>query len=111
MRTRWTNSALRPAGLRLAIGLTLVFLAGACSTAPYVDGRREAGKRITVGPSNADVVAVCYGGDSGPSAEALKLAESECAKTDRVPKLESRTQFACALFAPTRAYFRCVAPS
>ena len=40
--------------------------------------------------------------------EAVKMAESECAKTGRVPQLETRTRFTCALRTPTRSYFRCV---
>ena len=86
----------------------LVILQG-CAGAAYIDGRREAGKRITVGPSNADVVAVCHSGTE-PSREALKLAESECAKTGRTAQAESRVRFACSVQAPTRSFFRCMGP-
>lgn len=89
--------------LTVAVGLQ------GCADAAYVDGRREAGKRITVGPSNEDVVAICHSG-SEPSAEALKLAESECGKTGRTAQAESRVRFACSVQAPTRSFFRCMGP-
>ena len=92
-----------------AIGLLLVLTAflGGCAGQPYVDVRREAGKSIMVGPSNEDVVAICHAGRNPPP-DAVKLAESECAKTGRVPRLETRTRLTCALRTPTRSYFRCV---
>jgi len=77
--------------------------------APYVDSRRDAGKQILVGTSSQDVVTVCYGGSREPPPAAVKLAEAECAKTDRVPVLEQRKRLACSALAPTRAYFRCQA--
>jgi hypothetical protein len=74
-----------------------------------VDSRREAGKKIMVGPSNADVVAICYkGGTPGP--DVVKLAESVCHETGRTPQYVSHNRFTCNLLAPSRAYFRCVAP-
>ena len=93
----------------LALILTAAVILQGCSGAAYVDGRREAGKRITVGPSNEDVVAICHSGGE-PSTEALKLAESECAKTGRTAQVESQVRFACSVQAPTRSYFRCMGP-
>ena len=92
-----------------AAGLMLVLTAllGGCAGQPYLDVRREAGQRIKVGPSNDDVVAICHAGTDAPP-EVLKMAESECARTGRVPRYETRTRFTCALRTPTRSYFRCV---
>ena len=92
-----------------ALVLTALALA-ACTGAPFVDARREAGKQITVGPSNEDVVAICHAGSDPPPA-ALKLAESECAKTGRAPRYEQGARVTCTLATPTRSYFRCVTPS
>ena len=91
------------------LGLILAALAllQGCAGASYIDGRREAGKRITVGWSNQDVVAVCHAGTT-PPADAVKLAESECAKTGRTPKLEQNIRFACSMQASTRSFFRCM---
>jgi hypothetical protein len=81
-----------------------------CAGNPYVDSRREAGKRISVGTSNPSVVAICYGGGDPPPADVVKLAESECAKTGRVAQYQSRVRIACNLLKPSRAYFKCVKP-
>ena len=94
---------------RLGAGLVALLLLESCAGQPYVDARREAGKRITVGTSNDDMVAICHAGRK-PPADAVKLAESECAKTQRVPRFEQSIHFTCTLKTPTRSYFRCVAP-
>ncbi len=94
--------SLMRAGLILA---SLLVLQG-CAGAPYVDSRREAGKKITVGPSNQDVVAICHAGGEPPP-EAVKLAESECAKTGRKAQFTQKVKFACSLRSPTRSFFRC----
>ena len=94
--------SFRRVGLILA---ALLVLQG-CAGAPYVDGRREAGKKITVGPSNADVVAICHAGVEAPPA-AVTLAESECAKTGHKAQFTQRVRFACSIKAPTRSFFRC----
>ena len=93
----------------LALILAALVALQGCAGAAYVDGRREAGKRITVGTSNEDVVAICHSG-SGPSAEAQTLADSECGKTGRTAQAETRVRFACSVQAPTRSYFRCLGP-
>ena len=94
-----------------AAGLLLVLTAtlGGCAGQAYVDVRREAGTQINVGPSNADVVAICHAGVNAPP-EAVQLVESECAKTGRVPRYQQRIRFTCALRTPTRSYFRCMPP-
>jgi hypothetical protein len=92
-------------------GLTTAMLLAGCAGSPYVDSRREAGKRINVGTSNASVVAICYGGGEPPPADVVKMAESECAKTGLVAQYQSRVRIACNLLAPSRAYFRCVKPA
>ncbi len=100
MRRRLTGAA----GL-----LTLITALSACGTAPYVDSRREAGQREPVGTSTADVVAICYSSQSTTPEAIYKLAESECAKTGRVPELAEQRDWSCTLFAPTRIFYRCVA--
>lgn len=89
--------------------LTLTFVLGACGTAPYVDSRREAGQREPVGPSTPDLVAICYSSQSATPEEIYKLAESECAKTGRVPQLADQVDWSCTLFTPTRIFYRCTA--
>lgn len=89
--------------------LTLIILLSACGTAPYVDSRREAGQREPVGTSTADTVAICYSSHSTTPEEIFKLAESECAKTGRVPVLADQVEWSCTLFAPTRIFYRCAA--
>jgi len=92
-------------------GLLAVAMLASCAESPYVDSRREAGKRISVGTSNLNVVAICYGGGEPPPADVVKLAESECGKTGHVAQYQSRARIACNLLAPSRAYFRCVKPA
>lgn len=87
----------------------LTLLLSACGTAPYVDSRREAGQRDPVGTSTADLVAICYSSHSSTPEEIYKLAESECAKTGRVPQLADQVEWSCTLFAPTRIFYRCAA--
>jgi hypothetical protein len=99
------DAIMRPF-LRIGPILAALLLISGCSGKAFVDGRREAGKRINVGPSNADVVAVCHGGGEPPP-DAVKLAESECAKTGRSAQLAQSVRFACSLRAPTRSFFRC----
>ncbi|MBL8628644.1 MAG: hypothetical protein JNM81_03380 [Rhodospirillaceae bacterium] len=77
---------------------------------PFIDGRREAGQTTPIGPSTPDRVAVCYSSQSATPAEVTALAKTECAKTNRAPVFDGQDQFRCALFAPTRAFFKCVAP-
>ncbi len=97
----------RTAGATLALALLL----GSCGTAPYVDSRREAGQREPVGTSTPDVVAICYSSRNATPEQLFKLAESECAKTGRVPELADQAEWSCTMFAPTRIFYRCVANS
>lgn len=108
------HSAGRPRGLqgtlRGAAGAVLVALALAgCGTKPFVDGRREAGQIAPVGASTPDRVAICYSSHSSTPAEILALANTECAKTARTAQFDGQQDFQCALLAPTRAFFKCVA--
>ncbi len=89
--------------------LSLTLALSSCGTAPYVDSRREAGQRVPVGMSTADVVAICYSSHSTTPEELFKLAESECAKTGRVPVRADESDWSCTLFAPTRIFYRCTA--
>ena len=91
-----------------AVFLVTHLIAG-CASDPFIDGRREAGATRTIGPSNLNRVAICFNGRTTPQETVLELAESECRKTDRVPKYDGQDRFACTWSNPTRAFFRCVA--
>jgi hypothetical protein len=90
------------------LALITVFMLNGCAGTPYVDSRREAGQKEPVGPSSPDMVAICYSGYGSSAAEAMKLAESECAKTGRIPTLDHQDSWACTMTSPTRAFYRCV---
>jgi len=83
-------------------------LLGACGGSPYVDSRREAGQTEPVGPSTLNRVSICYSKTATSEAEALKLAESECAKTGRVPRLDGEERWTCTMVAPRRVFYSCV---
>jgi hypothetical protein len=101
----------RPVNLYILAGiLALVGLSG-CAAGPFIDGRREAGSNRTVGQSNANTVAICYNSRSATPAAVMKMAESECAKTDRVPNFDGEDILSCSISNPTRAYFKCVSPA
>ena len=91
-----------------------VFLVGGlvsgCASEPFVDGRREAGSTRNIGPSTLNRVAICFNSRTTPADVVMELAESECSKTDRVPRYEGQDRFDCTWGNPSRAFFRCVAP-
>jgi hypothetical protein len=103
----------RPVGARVAT-LSFLLIIGlgmaGCGGKPFIDGRREAGQKAMVGPSSPDRVAICYSSQASTPAEVQAMAKTECAKTNRVPVFDGQDEFQCALLAPTRAYFKCVAP-
>ena len=99
----------RPKAWILAAFATVLALAG-CASEPFVDGRREAGSTRTVGPSTADRVAICYNSRRTTPEMVWQLAESECAKTERVPRYDGQDALSCSIASPTRIFFRCVAP-
>lgn len=99
----------RPKAWITGVFLAALGLAG-CAAQPFVDGRREAGSTRTVGRSSASVVAICYNSRSTTPQVVWELAESECAKTDRVPRYDREDVMACSVANPTRIYFRCVRP-
>ncbi len=88
--------------------MAVVLLVGGCGSAPYVDSRREAGQMAPVGPSTPDLVAICYSSTAAATAEVMKLAESECAKTGRAAQLDHEDRWACTMLAPRRTFYRCV---
>lgn len=93
----------------LAVFLASGVVSG-CASEPFVDGRREAGSTRNIGPSTLNRVAICFNSRTTPQEAVLELAESECAKTDRVPRYEGQDRFDCTWGNPSRAFFRCVAP-
>jgi len=82
----------------------------ACGIDPFVDGRREAGSTKYVGPSTPNRVAICYNSRTVSPKDVLALAEAECAKTNRVPRLDGQEKLTCSFFNPSRVYFKCVPP-
>jgi hypothetical protein len=100
-------SAKRTVWLKAGAGIVLVLLAG-CA-APYVDSRREAGQLTPVGTSTPNRVAICYTKSATSAEEVRKLAESECAKTGRVPRLDHEDRWTCTMVAPRRIFYSCVA--
>jgi hypothetical protein len=93
---------------RVSVCAALTLLFSACGGAPYVDSRREAGQTTPVGMSTPDRVAICYSSRSTTQETLLQMANVECAKTNRAAQYEGQDGFACVMFAPTRAFFRCV---
>lgn len=92
----------------IGLALVLVFLAG-CSSAPYVDARREAGQREPVGTSTTNMVSICYSSSGTSPADLQKLADSECALTGRVALLAHEELWTCTLLTPRRIFYSCVA--
>lgn len=94
---------------RFVLTGVLACLLGACTTVkPFVDSRREAGQRDTVGQSTADVVAVCYNKFISDRSQTYDLAEAECQKSRRHAVYERYSSFSCSLVAPYTAFYRCV---
>ena len=93
--------------LGLAVG-SAAFLLAACGTGAYVDSRREAGQKNPVGTSTPDKVAICYSNAAGAGEQLMKMAESECAKTGRVPVRDHEDRWSCTMLTPRRIFFRCV---
>lgn len=91
-----------------ALVLGLAF--SGCASAPFVDGRREAGQIAPVGMSTPDRVAICYSSRGTTPRAVIALAQTECAKTNRNAVFDTQDEMRCALLAPTRAFFRCVGP-
>jgi hypothetical protein len=88
--------------------LALAALLSACAS-PYVDSRREAGRRQPVGASTPDMIAICFAPSKTPRSQVLAMAQPECAKTGRVAAYDHEDPWSCTLRAPTRAFYRCVA--
>ncbi len=94
----------------VASALVLGFVLSGCASAPFVDGRREAGQTTPVGPSTPDRVAICYSSRGTTPRAVMALAQAECAKTNRNAMFDTQDEMRCALLAPTRAFFKCVGP-
>ncbi len=86
------------------VGIVLM-ISGCHAFSPFVDARREAGQIAPIGSSTDDRPVICYG-FSAPK-EIEKLAQNECAKTNRVAIFDHKETFKCALFAPQKAVYRC----
>ncbi len=93
------------AGIYVFTMVVVIALSGCRAFDPFVDARREAGQVAPVGSSTVDSPVICYG--FAEPEEVEKLAQNECAKTNRVAVFEQKENFKCALFAPQRAIYRC----
>jgi hypothetical protein len=93
----------------LVFAVALAATVSGCASAPFVDGRREAGQTAPVGMSTPDRVAVCYSSRGTTPSAVIALAQTECAKTNRTAVFDGQDPLRCALLAPTRAFFRCMA--
>ncbi len=89
-------------------GIAFLFLWSCTAVEPFVDSRREAGQRDTVGQSTSDVVAVCYNKLISNRSQTYELAEAECQKSRRHAVYENYTSFTCSLIAPGTVFYRCV---
>ena len=88
--------------------LGFVFLVSACGqVTPFVDAHREAGQIELVGQSTPDTVAVCYNPLWSDKEKVKKLAEQECAKTNRKAGYSDVKWFSCCLINPTTAFYDC----
>lgn len=87
-----------------------VFFIGlsACTQAPFIDARREAGQSDMIGESTKDRIAICYNSYSTDEAEIINMAKAECAKTKREPKYDGHKYWSCRVFLPHRVYYSCV---
>jgi hypothetical protein len=94
---------------RLGIGVVLAVVVSGCAATPFVDSRREAGQTTPVGASTPERVAVCYSSSGTTPQAVINLAQAECAKTGRRAQFDGQDEMRCALLAPTRAFFKCVA--
>lgn len=103
--SRWDSKVVH----RGAAAIVLALMLSACGTQPFVDGRREAGQTTPVGISTADRVAICYSSQSTTPATLIAMAQTECAKTNRAAVFDGQDTLRCALLAPTRVFFKCVA--
>ncbi len=97
-------------GIRIVKTLLIVMLLGlsACTQAPFVDWRREAGQPHTVGESTPDRVAVCYNPFSTNETEIINMAKDECARTGREPRYDGHSYWSCRVFLPHRVYYKCI---
>ena len=88
---------------------SLLFGVVGCVQTPFVDSRREAGYAGTVGESTPDRVAICYNSFSTNANEIIRMAQEECAKTNREAAYDGHKYWSCRVFLPHRVYFRCLA--
>ena len=102
---RARQKSIRPSILAFFLVFSLI---SGCTSEPFIDGRREAGSTRTLGPSTPNRVAICYNSRTTTPEAVKQLAESECAKTDRLPLYDGENIMDCSVINPTRVYFRCV---
>ena len=88
--------------------LGFALLLSACGqVTPFVDARREAGQVQLVGQSTPDKIAVCYNPIWSDKNLVEKLAQQECAKTNRKAIYDDTKWFSCCLINPSTAFYDC----
>lgn len=84
-----------------------LIVSGCSQVYPFIDSRREAGQKETVGASKPEAPVVCYG-LFGEEADRDQLANEECAKQGKKAVFKEKNYFSCKLFTPARAFYECV---
>lgn len=92
--------------LRCAAIVGIVGMVAACSGAPWLDTRREAGTLTTIGEATSDRPAYCHG-TSTPLAQIQALATAECAKSGRSARYVGTEKWQCRMTTPHRSVFEC----
>lgn len=102
-------------GAKLSWGVAVLggaLLAGACSLPePYVfrDGEfNRAAEGFGRPPKDMETVSVCYNALDTTAEVVRRLAESECARYDKLARIRGQDYQSCALMTPRRAVFACV---
>ena len=91
---------------KLVLGFVL-FVSACGQVTPFVDAHREAGQVALVGQSTPDRAAVCYNPIWSDKEFVKKLAEQECAKTNRKAVYDDTKWFSCCLINPVTAFYDC----
>ena len=105
---------LKLSSLKIFSAVLLLLLVAACSLSePFVDRRREAGKKgdeLYVGTSKTDAPVICYNGWVTDFSAVQKMADDECVKnnTGTAAVLDNEERFSCRIMTPTYAKFQCV---
>lgn len=92
--------------------LILALAAAACSVPePYIYTAGEYDRtRPDFGrePTDRETVAICYNKRNATPAQILQMAQTECAKFQKVARLSGQGRLDCPITTPIRAVFACL---